>query len=659
MTDLFVTFLNAAGQTAVVAGLRMTLQATALTALMLALDRALRDRARAALRCGLWMLVVVKFLLPTDLLSPTALAYWIVPQVVSPIRALGSVDQVDGGRAIGSEVPDPVPAATTDFRPTPPQLRWTGGLLLVWVGGSMGFGLWAWARGRAVAQRLRASTEAPEAVRAMLAETAADLGLRGPLPRVLLTDTQQGPALCGLLRPVILLPRGLIEQLDSQALRLVLRHELIHLARRDLGWNLLQVCVQIVWWWHPLVWFANARVRALREAAVDEAVMLEPGSDEYPATLVAVARTCVIPSRMPMAFLGILESGGRLEARVRRLVERPLPRSARLGWVGWVTVFMAGALFLPMGFARRVEPPALAALAAKAPTDAKTLPAGGSTASLKPTPAAPAELNSAPQSQPAAPASPRALDGSAVPAIGAPLQVDIQGRFVEIRGSLPPELVGVLSTNRSSVRLTATMTRDLTKDLEGLVGTDILAAPRVTTQVNFQAAISVSEDRTVIDGKIPQSRVSLSTDPDPFTVRKVSVGPTLRVMANMSPASSNLIELVADASIVQMLGYELDSKGISQPLILTNRASGRERIWDGQSVLIDVGALTHRVRFVDKTVYLGDLPLIGRFFRKEGVQDQVSRLFVLVTPTLIDAVGRPIHDPAHPPFDPATFPPKP
>jgi beta-lactamase regulating signal transducer with metallopeptidase domain len=637
MTDLFVTFLNAAGQTAVVAGLRMTLQATALTALMLALDRALRDRARAALRCGLWMLVVVKFLLPTDLLSPTALAYWIVPQVVSPIRALGSVDQVDGGRAIGSEVPDPVPAATTDFRPTPPQLRWTGGLLLVWVGGSMGFGLWAWARGRAVAQRLRASTEAPEAVRAMLAETAADLGLHGPLPRVLLTDTQQGPALCGLLRPVILLPRGLIEQLDSQALRLVLRHELIHLARRDLGWNLLQVCVQVVWWWHPLVWFANARVRVLREAAVDEAVMLEPGSDEYPATLVAVARTCVIPSRMPMAFLGILESGGRLEARVRRLVERPLPRSARLGWVGWVTVFMAGALFLPMGFARRVEPPALAALAAKAPTDAKTLPAGGSTASLKPTPAAPAELNSAPQSQPAAPASPRALDGSAVPAIGAPLQVDIQGRFVEIRGSLPPELVGVLSTNRSSVRLTATATRDLIKVFNERDGIDFLTAPRVMTLANRAAEISVSDVRA-IDGK--------------------NAGPTLQVIPDVSNPA---IELSVFASMVQVLGDGSDSNGASETLVRTNLVWARERswIWDGQSVLIDVGALTHRVRFVDKTVYLGDLPLVGRFFRKEGVQDQVSRLFVLVTPTLIDAVGRPIHDPAHPPFDPATFPPNP
>lgn len=637
MTDLLVTFLNAAGQTALVVGLRMTLQAALLTGLMLAIDRVLRDRARAALRCGLWMLLVVKFLLPTDLLSPTALAYWIAPQLVSPIRALGSVDQVDGGGAIVSEVPVSVPAATTDFRPTPPQLRWTGGLLLVWVGGSMGFGLWAWARGRAVAQRLRASTEAPEAVRAMLAETAADLGLHGPLPRVLLTDTQQGPALCGLLRPVILLPRGLIEQLDSQALRLVLRHELIHLARRDLGWNLLQVCVQIVWWWHPLVWFANARVRALREAAVDEAVMLEPGSDEYPATLVAVARTCVIPSRMPMAFLGILESGGRLEARVRRLVERPLPRSARLGWVGWVTVFMAGALFLPMGFARRVEPPALAALAAKAPTDAKTLPAGGSTASLKPTPAAPAELNSAPQSQPAAPASPRALDGSAVPAIGAPLQVDIQGRFVEIRGSLPPELVGVLSTNRSSVRLTATATRDLIKVFKERDGIDFLTAPRVMTLANRAAEISVSDVRA-IDGK--------------------NAGPTLQVIPDVSNPA---IELSVFASMVQVLGDGSDSNGASETLVRTNLVWARERswIWDGQSVLIDVGALTHRVRFVDKTVYLGDLPLVGRFFRKEGVQDQVSRVFVLVTPTLIDAVGRPIHDPAHPPFDPATFPPNP
>jgi beta-lactamase regulating signal transducer with metallopeptidase domain len=622
----FVSWFNDAGASATAVAVSMSVQLALLVGVLSGVDWLIRDRVRAALRHGLWMLVIIKLLLPVDLLSPTAIAYWAAPWLLTPaVRvprvAAGSVTVVSEV----SRVAGPVGLKTAT--PAHPKLELAGGLLLVWVVGCGAWAIWVLVRSRGVARQVRDSDEAPEALQALLAETAAGLGLRLKLPRLCLTDTAQGPALCGLFRPVILLPRGLSEQIEAESLRQVLRHELIHLQRWDLAWNLLQVSVQIAWWWNPLVWFANARIRSLREAAVDEAVMLEPGSDDYPATLVAVARYCAVPPRMPMAFLGVLESGSRLEARVRRLLERPLPRSAKLGWVGCVTVLVAGALFLPMGFAR-VENPAPPTAAAKAPTDPKTLPAGGSTASLKPIPAAAAELNSASQFQSAAPTSPRAV----VPPIDTTPQVLIEGVFIGIRDSLPPEWGGVLSSNRSAVRLTAARTRDLTKVLEGLGGTDILTAPRVTTQVNFQAAISVSEDRTVIDG------------------------PTLRVMANMSPASSNLIELVADASIVQMLGYELDSKGISQPLILTNRASGRERIWDGQSVLMDAGAVTNRVHFVDKVPYLGDLPLVGRFFRNEGTQDQVSRLFVLVTPTLIDAVGRPIHDPAHPPFDPATFP---
>jgi type II secretory pathway component GspD/PulD (secretin) len=204
------------------------------------------------------------------------------------------------------------------------------------------------------------------------------------------------------------------------------------------------------------------------------------------------------------------------------------------------------------------------------------------------------------------------------------------------------------------------MARDLTKVLGGLGGTDILNLPRMTTLSTRGAEVSLLNVRTVIDSKVPLSLVSSATDLDLTSVRKVSVGPTLRVSADVSKDASNpAIEIYAEASIVEFLGYAPASNGASEPLILTNRASGRERIWDGQSVLMDAGSLTNRVHFVDKVVHLGDLPLVGRFFRKEGTQDQVSRLFVLVTPTLIDATGRPIHDPAHPPFDPATFPPKP
>ena len=631
----FVLWFNDAGTSSTAVAVSMSVQLAVLVGVSSGLDWLIRHRARAALRHGLWMLVVIKLLLPVDLLSPTAIAYWVAPWLVTPAVRVPRV--AASSATVVSEVSHVVgPVGLKTATAAHPKLQLAGGLLLVWVVGCGAWAIWVLVRSREVARQVRDSDEAPEALRKVLAETAAGLGLRWKLPRLCLTDTAQGPALCGLFRPVILLPRGLSEQIEAESLRQVLRHELIHLQRWDLAWNLLQVCVQIAWWWNPLVWFANARIRSLREAAVDEAVMLEPGADDYPATLVAVARYCAVPPRMPMAFLGVLESGSRLEARVRRLLERPLPRSARLGWVGCVTVLVAGALFLPMGFAR-VETPALPTPVAKAPTDPNAIPAGGSTASSKPIPAAAAQLNSAPKVEPAAPDSLRAAASSVVPAIDAPLQVDIQGRFVHIRGALPPELVGVLSSNRSSVRLTAAATRGLIKVFEERDGIDFLTAPRMTTLSNRGAEISVS-DVKVIDGK--------------------NAGPTLQVI----PAVSNpAIELSVFASMVQVHGDRPDSNGASGPLVRTNLVWVRERswIWDGQSVLIDVGALTNRVHFVDKVPYLGDLPLVGGFFRKEETQDQVSRLFVLVTPTLIDATGRPVHDPAHPPFDPATFPPKP
>jgi beta-lactamase regulating signal transducer with metallopeptidase domain len=631
----FVLWFNDAGTSSTAVAVSMSVQLAVLVGVLSGLDGLIRHRVRAALRHGLWMLVVIKLLLPVDLLSPTAIAYWAAPWLLTPAVRVPRV--AAGSATVVSEVSHvDGPVGPKTATAAHPKLQLAGGLLLVWVVGCGAWAIWVLVRSREVARQARDSDEAPEALQKVLAETAAGLGLRSKLPRLCLTDTAQGPALCGLFRPVILLPRGLSEQIEAESLRQVLRHELIHLQRWDLAWNLLQVCVQIAWWWNPLVWFANARIRSLREAAVDEAVMLEPGADDYPATLVAVARYCAVPPRMPLAFLGVLESGSRLEARVRRLLERPLPRSARLGWVGCVTVLVAGALFLPMGFAR-VETTAPPTPVAKVPTDPNAIPAGGSTASSKPIPAAAAQLNSAPKVEPAAPDSLRAAASSVVPAIDAPLQVDIQGRFVEIRGSLPPELVGVLSSNRSSVRLTAAATRDLIKVFKKRDGIDFLNAPRMTTLSNRGAEISVSDVR-VIDGK--------------------NAGPTLQVIPDVSNPA---IELSVFASMVQVHGGGPDSNGASEPLVRTNLVWVRERswIWDGQSVLIDVGALTNRVHFVDKVVHLGDLPLVGRFFRKEGTQDQVSRLFVLVTPTLIDAAGRPIHDPAHPPFDPATFPPKP
>lgn len=86
-----------------------------------------------------------------------------------------------------------------------------------------------------------------------------------------ITDASMSPAVCGLFRPVILLPRTLVDQLSTEHLRTIWLRELIHLRRRDLWVNCVQTLFQIAGWWHPLLRLANSQIRRVREEAGDEA----------------------------------------------------------------------------------------------------------------------------------------------------------------------------------------------------------------------------------------------------------------------------------------------------------------------------------------------------------------------------------------------------
>src|SRR4029077_12778409 len=80
------------------------------------------------------------------------------------------------------------------------------------------------------------------------------------------------PLTWGLFRPVIVLPSG-AEHWPEDRRRVVLSHELAHIARHD--W-LLQICAELVralYWFHPLAWLAAARLRQESERACDDAVL--------------------------------------------------------------------------------------------------------------------------------------------------------------------------------------------------------------------------------------------------------------------------------------------------------------------------------------------------------------------------------------------------
>ncbi len=100
-----------------------------------------------------------------------------------------------------------------------------------------------------------------------------------------------GPLAAGLVRPVILMPRSSAEWPEWQ-FEAAIRHERMHLRRKDLWANLAAHLACALWWFHPLAWLLLRNLRDQQEAACDDAILaagLEPAT--YAEALLGVART--------------------------------------------------------------------------------------------------------------------------------------------------------------------------------------------------------------------------------------------------------------------------------------------------------------------------------------------------------------------------------
>lgn len=81
------------------------------------------------------------------------------------------------------------------------------------------------------------------------------------------------PAISGLLRPTLYLPRDFSARFSSEQRRLVLAHELAHWQRGDLHSNFAAFLLLSVFWFHPLVWLGYRRYRMDQELACDAQVL--------------------------------------------------------------------------------------------------------------------------------------------------------------------------------------------------------------------------------------------------------------------------------------------------------------------------------------------------------------------------------------------------
>jgi beta-lactamase regulating signal transducer with metallopeptidase domain len=132
------------------------------------------------------------------------------------------------------------------------------------------------------------------------------------------------PAATGWWRPKIMVPDELLSRLDTPQLVSILRHELMHVRRRDYLWDRLATLGCYLIFFHPAAWLLRRQLRWDRELACDNGSV--DRSDrcrlEYAACLTTLAswRMSGEDFAGPIDFLS---SPSLLGARVRALVSPP------------------------------------------------------------------------------------------------------------------------------------------------------------------------------------------------------------------------------------------------------------------------------------------------------------------------------------------------
>lgn len=160
---------------------------------------------------------------------------------------------------------------------------------------------------------------------------------------------------CGVLRPCIILPAGSSAWTDARV-RIVIRHELAHVARHDAAIHIVSEVLRALQWVNPLVWIVCRRLRQESEQACDDVVLsggVEP--TEYATHLLGVARH-LTAHRAAWAAPAIAHPS-TLERRIVAMLNGSRNR-APLGRRGWLAVAIA-ALCVSVPLAAATVAPAV------------------------------------------------------------------------------------------------------------------------------------------------------------------------------------------------------------------------------------------------------------------------------------------------------------
>lgn len=319
----------------------------ALILAVLLLRRLLRGRIGPGLQYALWLLVLVRLLLPVSFGAAR----------VNVQNLVRDADERAASRVVtyvNQTAPDPVPSEPAPAQSATAQPQYTQSaaapqsqpeaqltetarpvmlsdiLRCAWYAGMAAMALWL------IATNL--------AFRARLAKRARRIEYPGCKLPLYITEAVETPCLFGVLRPAIYItPEAASE---PETLRHSVEHELTHYRHGDHIWALLRCLCLVLHWYNPLVWLAAALSRRDAELACDEATIRRLGEAEraaYGRTLIRISCERRATLLRTATTMNCGKSG--LRERISQIARRPQTAAYALVILILAAVAVTGCTF--------------------------------------------------------------------------------------------------------------------------------------------------------------------------------------------------------------------------------------------------------------------------------------------------------------------------
>lgn len=275
------------------------LSSSALIMTLILVRYAFRKYISARLGYSLWLLVLLRLLLP--------FSFYPIPVSVTEAAAPTAerIEAISETEIIGDPRPETETATAPSDTVSSPRLTVGDVSRRIWFGGMAVVSAWFIIVNVRLQRKLRRDRRRYDYDCRIPIYVAADI---------------PSPCLVGLFSPAVYLTEHASE--DPAQAHQIITHELTHLKHRDMIWALLRCVCLAVWWFDPLVWAAASLSRRDCELACDEGTIEALGEDariDYGRTLVDMARIGVRPSDL-LSGATTMTSGSRaLKERVERI----------------------------------------------------------------------------------------------------------------------------------------------------------------------------------------------------------------------------------------------------------------------------------------------------------------------------------------------------